>query len=228
MKTFYEMTLLMEQAQLSLVEKFPQDFEQVLNFISGGSWSFMSNKNSPMITATTHGGGFFFYMQTMYRGISESGRHYTITVWLMNPVGSAKGNKIFQIMNSWSHESSYDPKGGAGIAVGSSEFDFFLYEIRELGPDKDDRPKKLPDNRTAWEKAEDEKKLTPQQKQIDSLLAQLDTLSKDIPVKKWTPENRFYLGSENSIKHKRPVDLAKQIKDEIAKYESQHPSFNSH
>lgn len=220
--------MLIEQSgQLASVENFPQDFEQVLNFITGGSWSFVSNKNSPMTTATNHGGGLFFYMQTMYRGISESGRHYTITVWLTNPVGSAKGNKIFKIMNSWGRESSYDPKGGAGVAVGSSEFNFFLYEIRELGADKDDGPKKLTDNRTDWEKAEDEKKLTPQQKQIDVLLAQLDDLSKDIPVKKWTPENIFYLGSENSIKHKRPVDLAKQIRDEIAKYEKSSPGFGS-
>ena len=220
MKTFYEMLVLMEQGQLSLVEKFPQDFEQVLNFISGGSWSFVTDKDSPMTSVTNFGMELSFYKQVKYRGMSESGRHYKVSVWLTNPVGSARGNKVFHVMKTWSQESSYDPKGGAGVAAGSDQFRFVLHEIKEIGQDKDDRPKKLPDNRTAWEREEEEKNRTQQQKEIDTLLTQLDDLSREIPVKKWTPEYRVYFVSENAAKHNRPLDLAKQVKDEIAKYEA--------
>ena len=68
---------------------------------------------------------------------------------------------------------------------------------------------------------------------MQSMLVKLqklqDDMEKDHPSPKWTPERRVYLrkSQDASPKNVRPVDLAKQIRDEIAKHEKRYASFKS-
>jgi hypothetical protein len=229
MKTFYEMMMLMEQAaQLARVENFPHDFEQVLNFVAGGHWNFIADNHSPIVSVTNLMGDLDYYMLVRYRGMSESGRHYETVVGLYNQVGTARGNRVFEVMKTWKQNSSYSPAGSQGVAEGSPNFYFMLHEIQELGPDTDGRPKRIPDERTDWDRSEEEKNLTTAQRDIQTILDKLGELERDIPKRSWTPKRDVYHWGDKSTKNARPVDLAKQIKDEIAKYEKSSPGWNSH
>lgn len=229
MKTFYEMMRLVEQStNLASVERFPHDFEQVLNFVAGGHWNSVADKESPVVNVTNLlDGELTYYMQVKYRGMSESGRHYKAVVGLHNPVGKARGNRLFEVMNTWAQKSSYSPNGYPGVAEGSPVFYFLLHEIRELGPDTDGTPKKEPDKRSEWERAEEEKRLTTQQRELQKVIGMLGELEKDIPKRKWTQERELYRNwGSGVVKNARPVDLAKQIRDEIAKYEKSNGGFD--
>jgi hypothetical protein len=98
------------------ISQFPQDFEQVLNFIVGGNWTLSSNdwidgydiqKQIPVIMG----------MGAEYRGMSESGHHYTVEANLMDENHADR--------NSASH--TYDPK------MGDPAIKFALGNIAELG-----------------------------------------------------------------------------------------------
>ena len=229
MKNFYEMTMLLEQAaQLAKVEDFPHDFEHVLNFIAGGNWSFVTDKDSPVESVTNLMGDLDYFLEAKYRGMSESGRHYVAVVGLYNPVGEARGGKVFKILKTWKQSSSYSPAGSQGVAPGSPDFYFLLHTIDELGPDTDGTVKKEPDERSEWERAEAEKNMTTQQRNIQTVLDKLNGMKSLFPPKKkWTPQRSVYRAwGGGEIKNARPVDLAKQMKDIIAKHEAQNPSFD--
>jgi len=228
MKSFYEMIALMEQStQLAPVERFPHDFEQVLNFIAGGHWSFVADKDSPIVSVTNLMGSLDYYMHVKYRGISENGRHYKVVVGLYNPVGSARGSRVLEVMKTWAQKSLYSPAGSGGVAEGSPDFYFLLHEIREMGPDTDGSPKQEPDGRTDWERAEEEKGMTAQQRDMQTVLDKLGELERGIPRRRWTPEREVYGWGDRATKNARPVDLAKQVRDEIAKYEKSNRGFKS-
>ena len=203
---------------MASVERFPQDFEQVLNFVAGGSWSFITGEFSPFvgIEKNKSTGVWAFLLQAEYRGMSESGRHYTITVKLKNDPDDPINGNGFERIKKWKQEFIlYDPKGSSSVY-------FELQEIKELGPDTDGR------EREQYSSSDEES--TPEQEKITNLLNKLkkiqDDIYKDHPKKKWTPERMVYFNISNPVKHARPVDLAKQIKNEIAKHEKLSPSFN--
>jgi len=228
MKTFYDMLCLLEQSgQLASVERFPQDFERVLNFIVGGHWGFIADKDSPIISVTNEiVGELSHYMQVKYRGMSDSGRHYSTLVSLHNPVGKARGEGLFKAMSTWAQKSSYNTTGSSGVADGSPVFYFLLHEIRELGPDTYGTPEKEPDKRSAWERVEDEKRLTVQQRELDRVIGMLGEIERDIPKRKQTQERELYRNwGGGGARNTRPVDLARQIREEIAKHERSSSGF---
>lgn len=218
---FYEMLTIMEQDLSSAsVERFPQDFEQVLNFIAGGPWNFITNEWSPFVSVDKDKSTnvWFFFMRAEYRGMSESGRHYKLSVKLNNvPAEPIKGDALNR-MKRWKQEFvSYNPMGSPSVY-------FQLEEIKELGADTNS-------GRELIASSEQEENPTSGQEEIHGMLAKLkkiqDDLNKDFPKPKWTPERTVYRrDSENPIKNARLVDLAKQIRDEIAEHEKKNTSFS--
>lgn len=230
MKNFYEMLELMEGGGGASVARFPQDFEQVLNLMVGGPWSFVTNQWSPFYSMDIEKASrrAVFYVRAEYRGMSESGRHYRVAVRLVSIPDPPINRDGADRFGKWKREFvSYDPNGSPMVY-------FDLEEIAELGPDTDGsgRATGAQDDRSAWERAEEEKNLTPQQRKMQALIGKLDGLRADLerdnPKPKWTPERRVHFRGENPTKNVRPLDLAKQIRDEIAKYEKERPEFSSH
>jgi hypothetical protein len=224
MKSFYEMMMLMEQGPgLASVERFPQDFERVLNFIAGGPWNFVTNEYSPFATMGINSGLAVFYIRAEYRGMSESGRYYKVAVRLVNePNPPINRNGASRFM-SWKQEFvSYDPKG-------SPEVYFELEEINELGPDTDGRQKIT---------SPEVENPTPEQEKMQTMIQKLgnirDELDKDLRrlggKPKWTPERRVYFYGIDGpvVKNAGVVDLAKQIRNLIAKREKEHPTWDSY
>lgn len=221
MISFYEMFCLLEQpGQLASVERFPHDFEQVLNFMVGGPWGFIPGEFSPFVSIEKDksDGLWAFFIRADYRGMSESGRHYNVAVRLNNkPEDPINGNGL-EKMKRWNIEfTSYDPKGSPSVY-------FNIEEIKELGPDTDgrDRDQHMSDGEDS----------TADQRQITGLLGRLkkiqDEMDKDYPRPKWTPERRVYLMTSDTAKQFRLVDLARQVREEIAKYERATPNFRLH
>lgn len=230
MKSFYEMLALMERetSGFSSVERFSQDFEQVLNLIAGGPWNFMPGKFSPFESMDKDNSTevWVFYIRTEYRGMSESGRHYKVGVRLNSVPSEPINRNGLALMKRWKQEFiSYDPKGSAYDERARLPSVYFeVEEIYELGSDTNGRERIAP---TELENP------TPQQDAMQSMMVKLqklqDDMEKDRPSPKWTPERRVYLrkSQDASPKNIRPVDLAKQVRDEIATYEKRHPSFKS-
>lgn len=221
MRTFYEMLMLMEQDSQASVERFPQDFEQVLNLMAGGPWNFTANQYSPFygMDIDKSSGLAVFYIRAEYRGMSESGRHYKVAVRLVNSPNPPINRDGAVRFDAWKQEFvSYDPKGSGGQVGGLPSVYFELEEIRELGPDTDGR-ESAP--------SEEEENPSPEQQSIRTMISQLkkikDDLNKDRP--KWTPERMVYMRNDASAKNIRPVDLAKQVRDEIVKHEKKRSSF---
>lgn len=227
MKSFYEMLVLMEGAAMASVERFPQDFEQVLNFIAGGHWGFVTNQSSPFygMDIDKPSGNAVFYIRAEYRGMSESGRHYRVAVRLVSVPEPPIDRDGWSRFEKWKQEFvSYNPNGSPLVH-------FDLDEVAELGPDTDGRSRPKKDNRTDWEREEEERSLTPQQRQMRTLIGKLGSiqadLEKDSPRLKWTLEHRVYFRGDNGVKHPRPVGLAKQVREEIGKHEKENAGFDS-
>lgn len=225
MKSFYEMLELMEQVGMSSVERFPQDFEQVLNFIAGGPWSFVQGEFSPFYGMDVDkSGSAFFYLRADYRGMSESGGHYKVAVRLCNSPNPPINRDGAVRFGPWKKEFvSYDPKGSSEVHGGLPAVFFELYEVMEIGADTDGRDRNPVDSQGVGTNAGQDKFAS-----LIGKLNQIQTdLDKDHPRPKYTPERTIYITREGSPKHLRPVDLAKQVRDEMAKHEKIHPSFES-
>lgn len=95
------------------IQNFPQDFEQVLNLVVGGTWTLSNNDN---MQAGNHS-QLNMGVEATYRGMSENGRHYEITVMLMDQAFGMSDQP----------PSEYDFK------TGSKNILFVLGDVVELG-----------------------------------------------------------------------------------------------
>lgn len=172
MRTFHQ--FLEAVASQASVEAFSHDFEQTLNLITGGTWTLVDSKpafggfDQDLNQSLTSG------IDAEYRGMSEGGRHYKISVSISDRMFQqrAKMGRTFKF---------YNPQGSADDIerqkAGDVPFVFFtIWEIQELGKDAEINNK--------------------QQAQTRSV-------------------------SFKQIRHVRPVDMAKQLKDDIEKHEQQ-------
>jgi hypothetical protein len=139
------------------VANFPQDFENILNLITGGSWMLSDSKE-------TFGGfdqdlnqSLSMGIDATYRGMSENGRHYKISVSITDRMYQqrAKLGRKF---------TSYNPQGSADDIerqrAGDVPFVFFVIdEIWELGKDAEMNHKLTPETR--WVDFKKTRSLTP-------------------------------------------------------------------
>ena len=144
MKTFKQ--FLEAVASQASVENFPHDFEQVLNLITGGTWTFTASKPTfggfdPDTKQSLSSG-----IDAEYRGMSESGRHYKISVSISDRMYQqrAKMGRAFKY---------YNPQGSADDIerqkAGDVPFVFFMvWEIQELGKDTEINNKQQPETRS--------------------------------------------------------------------------------
>lgn len=152
------------------VENFPHDFEQTLNLITGGTWTLVDSKPSfggfdPDLNQSLTSG-----IDAQYRGMSENGRHYQVSVSLADRMYQqrAKLGRKF---------TTYNLQGSPGLDPDDAPFVFFMiWEIWELGKDTEINNKKQPESRAVTFK---------------------------------------------QIRHLKPVDMAKQLKDVINTHEQQ-------
>jgi len=95
------------------IENFPDDFEKVLNYLDIGTWTLKSKEELPSL----YGNGAKMGIEATYRGMAESGRHYLLTVGVIDQMYAARGDEPVE----------YDHKNGSKNIV------FNLSSLDELG-----------------------------------------------------------------------------------------------
>jgi len=95
------------------MENFPDDFEKVLNYFDMGTWTLKNKEELPSL----YGGGAKMGIEATYRGMSESGRHYLLTVGIIDQMYAAREPGPIE----------YDHKNGSKNIV------FNLSSLDELG-----------------------------------------------------------------------------------------------